>query len=264
LKGDRTMRLWVRRLVVTLLLVFPVVLVSISYLEDVAQTNAQEGPEGLVSVLTDLPKNAIALASGAGYTGVFLLMLAEAAAFPIPSEIILPFAGYLVYTGAMEFWSVIAITTIAAMIGSYADYYVGLKLGPRLLTNRVIFFIKEEHLRRAEAWFNRYGPIAVALFRLVPAARVLISFPAGLYRMNRLRFGLYTLAGCLPWNLTLTYLGWWLGSSWDSVVEAFRYINLLAYALLIFIAAWAGWRLLAKKSRSKRTSKRLGRLVAIL
>lgn len=256
-QSDQAMRLWVRRLLIALLLIFPILFVSVNYLEDLAQTNAEGGTEGIVSVVMDLPRNAIALASEAGYTGIFLLMLAEAAAFPIPSEIILPFAGYLVYTGALEFWSVIMITTLAAMIGSYVDYYVGLKLGQRLLTGKGLVFVKEEHLRRAEAWFNRYGPIAVAMFRLVPAARVLISFPAGVYRMNKLKFGIYTLAGCLPWNLTLTYLGWWLGSSWDSVVEAFRYINLVAYAMLIILAAWAGWRLLVTKSRPKRSSKNL-------
>jgi len=240
---------------ITLLLIFPVVFISVSYLEDYAETNVQGGTEGIISIVTNLPKQAMTLASEAGYVGIFVLMLAEAAAFPIPSEIILPFAGYLVYRGTLDFWPVIIITTIAAMIGSYADYYVGLKLGQRLLTNRTLPFVKEEHLRRAEAWFMHYGTIAVALFRLVPAARVLISFPAGMYRINKAKFLLYTLAGCLSWNITLTYLGWWLGSSWDSVVEAFRYINLVAYAALIALVAWIAWRLLAARKRSARKSR---------
>ena len=82
------------------------------------------------------------------------------------------------------------------------DYYLWLKLGRRLFTTRSLFpFVDVEHLRKAETWFEKYGPVAVAFFRLVPAARVLISFPAGLYRMSKVGFGLYTLAGCLPWNI---------------------------------------------------------------
>ena len=247
------MRRWLRNLLVAVLLIFPVVFVSLSYIEDVAETNVQGGPQGILSLVTNLPKHAITFASEAGYVGIFVLMLAEAAAFPIPSEIILPFAGYLVYRGTLDFWTVILLTTIAAIMGSYVDYYLGLKLGQRLLTNKSKFpFVKEKHLRRAESWFNHYGPVAVALFRLVPGARVLISFPAGLYRMNRLKFGIYTLAGCLPWNITLTYLGLWLGSSWTAVVEAFRYINLVAYALLVLFVVWVGWRLRTGRVRTHR------------
>lgn len=242
------MRRWARNLLIVALLVLPVVIVSLSYLEDIAETNGQRGTEGVVSLVTNLPKNAIALASQAGYVGIFMLMLMEAAALPIPSEIILPFAGYLVYQGNLEFFAVLFVATLAALLGSFVDYYLGLKLGRRLLTSKSrIPFVEVEHLRRVEAWFDRFGPIAVAAFRLVPGARVLISFPAGVYRMNRLRFGLYTLAGCLPWNITLIYLGWWLGSSWSAVVEAFRYINLVAYGLLILFLAWMGWRLIPRK-----------------
>lgn len=246
------MRPWVRKLLITALLIFPVVFVSLNYIEDLVDTNVQGGREGMISIVTNLPKSAITFASQAGYVGIFVLMLAEAAAFPIPSEIILPFAGYLVYVGTLDFWTVIVLTTIAAIMGSYVDYYVGMKLGQRLLTNKSrVPFVKEKHLRRAETWFNRYGLVAVAVFRLVPGARVLISFPAGLYRMNKAKFGIYTLAGCLPWNITLTYLGWWLGSSWDTVVEAFRYINLIVYALLILFVVWIGFRLRTGKSRPR-------------
>lgn len=242
------LRRWVRSLLIAALLIFPVVLVSLSYLEDIAETNDQEGTQGVVSLVTNLPRSAIALASEAGYAGIFILMLMEAAAFPVPSEIILPFGGYLVYQGKLEFLTLVFITTLAALMGSFVDYYLGLKLGSRLLTSKSrIRFVNEEHLQRVENWFNRYGPGAVALFRLLPGARVLISFPAGVYRMSRLRFAAYTLAGCLPWNVTLICLGWWLGSSWNAVVGAFRYINLVAYGLLILLVAWIGWRLFPRK-----------------
>jgi membrane protein DedA with SNARE-associated domain len=243
------MRRWIRNFIIVTFFVLPVVVVSLSYFEDFVETIGQGGPKGIVSMAFNLSRNIISLASDAGYAGIFILMLMEAAALPVPSEIVLPFAGYLIYQGGLEFFAVVFIATLAALIGSFVDYYLGLKLGRRLLTNRLrIPFADAEHLRRAESWFDNYGPIAVALFRFVPAARVLISFPAGLYRMNRVRFGLYTLAGCLPWNIALICLGWWLGYSWNIVVEAFRYINLLAYGLLIVFIVWIGWRLVPRKS----------------
>ena len=242
------MRRWVRNFIIVTLLVLSITIVSLSYLEDLAETNGQEGTQGMVSFVLSLPRNAISLASEAGYLGIFILMLMEAAALPVPSEIILPFAGYLIYKGDLEFFAVLFTATLAALIGSFVDYYLGLKLGSRLLENSSrIPFVGAQHFRRAETWFDNYGRIAVAFFRLVPGARVLISFPAGLYRMSKLRFGVYTLAGCLPWNITLICLGWWLGSSWNMVVEAFRYINLAAYGLVVVLIVCIGWRLIPRK-----------------
>ncbi len=235
-----------RTILALVLLILPLAFVSLAYLEDLAETSGVE-TGGIVSLITNLPKTAIDFAASAGYLGIFILMLMEAAALPLPSEIILPFAGFLVYQGDLNFLTVVLVTTFAAMMGSYVDYYLGFKLGRRLLTGEMnVRFINQKHLHRVENWFNHYGPTAVALFRLVPAARVLISFPAGAYRMSKFKFGLYTLAGCLPWNIFLIALGWWLGSSWNAVVEAFRYVNLIAYALLILLGVWFGRRLVRR------------------
>ena len=236
------MKHWARNTLVAALLIFPVLFVALSYLEDLAEAGGGEGgAQGVASLVTNLPGNAIVFASHAGYAGIFILMLLEAAALPVPSEIVLPFAGYLVYHGDLSFPTLVVTTTVAALIGSFVDYYLGFKLGRGLLTGKTqIRFVNKEHLVRVENWFNHYGPTAVALFRLMPAARVLISFPAGAYRMSKWKFGLYTLVGCLPWNIFLIYLGWWLGSSWGTVVDAFRYINPVAYVLLILLALWFG------------------------
>ena len=228
-----------------ILLIFPVLFISLTYLEDVAETG---GTLGIISLITNLPRLVIDIVSAAGYAGIFALMLLEAAAFPIPSEIILPLAGYLVSQGNMEFWQVILYSTVAALIGSFVDYAVGWKLGSSLLMGRSrLPYVDALRLRRAQAWLDRYGPLAVAFFRLVPAARVLISFPAGAYRMSKSKFAAYTLAGCLPWNITLVYLGLWLGSSWETIVAAFRYINLAAYGFIVIFVIWIGWRLTSKK-----------------
>jgi len=230
------MKPWTRNLVIIVLLLFPVVFVSLTYLEDIAETSGQEASEGAMSLVAEVPTRVMELASRTGYAGIFVLMLLEAAAFPIPSEVILPFAGYMVSRGDLDFWLVIFYSTAAALIGSFIDYYLGLRIGHAFFTGKSkLPFIDEAHLHRVQVWFDRYGSIAVALFRLVPAARVLISFPAGAYRMSKSRFAMYTLAGCLPWNLVLVYLGWWLGSSWNAVVGAFRYVNIIVYASLILL-----------------------------
>jgi membrane protein DedA with SNARE-associated domain len=244
------LRRWVRDILIVALLVFPVVVVSLNYLEDVAETSNQMAFQGAVAFVSNLPRRVVDVAAQAGYAGIFALMLLEAAAFPVPSEIILPFAGFMVSQGILDFWPVVIFSTMAALIGSFVDYYVGWRLGPPLLASQSkITFIDSALLRRVGVWFDRYGPVAVALFRLVPAARVLISFPAGIYRMSKWRFAIYTLAGCLPWNIVLVYLGWWLGSSWEEVVAAFRYINVIAYALLILFVVWVGWKLTAKSRK---------------
>ncbi len=233
---------------VLVLVFFPAAFIFLNYLEDIAEISVGGG--GFVLFVSNLPRYAIEVASSAGYPGVFVLMLLEAAAFPIPSEIILPLAGYLVSQGNLEFWPVIFYSTVAAIIGSFTDYFVGWRLGTSLVSGRSkLPYVDPARLQRAHVWFERYGPWAVMFFRLVPAARVLISFPAGAYKMGRSKFALYTLAGCLPWNITLVYLGWWLGSSWEQVVSVFRYINLVAYGFLSILAVWVVWRITSKKTR---------------
>jgi len=252
------MRRWLRYLLVAIFFVFPVALVSLDYLEDLAElygifpsTDFDRGAGlWLISIIGSIPSRAIGLASETGYAGVFVLMLFEAAAFPIPSEIVLPFAGYLVALGKLSFWPVVFYSTLAALAGSFIDYYVGLKLGSRFLNGDWrLPWVSVTHLRRVQSWFDHYGGAAVALFRLVPAARVLISFPAGAYRMNRSKFALYTLAGCLPWNITLVYLGWWSSSSWNKVIETVQYFNLAAYALLVVLILGVTWKLVSAKRK---------------
>lgn len=229
---------------------FPVVFTVLSYLEDLAESGAEGPAGGIIALMSNLPRIVIDLATAGGYAGIFALMLLEAAAFPLPSEVILPLAGYLVSQGTLEFWFVVLISTVAAMIGSFVDYFIGWKLGSSLLVGQSrLPYIDATRLRRTRGWFDRYGAVAVALLRLVPTARVLVSFPAGAYKMSKSKFAFYTLAGCLPWNILLVYLGWWLGSSWEEVVAAFRYINLVVYFLIALIVIWIVWRLVSKRNK---------------
>lgn len=230
-------------------MIFPLVFILTNYLEDLRETGKQpQVLEGLVPLLTNLPTHMIQLASSAGYLGIFSLMLLEAVAFPVPSEIILPLSGYLVSRGMLQFWPVILYSTVAALIGSFIDYYVGLRLRSPLISGHVkIPYLRTLHLQRVQRWFDAYGPVAVAGLRLVPGARVLISFPAGACRMSKGKFLLCTLIGCLPWNVTLVYLGWLLGSSWEAIVATFTYINVAVFGALILLVAWLVWRATHKK-----------------
>ena len=238
------MKPWIRKLTIALVLVFVPGLIAANYLEDLVETHGQEASGQLVTLITTLPTNIINFFAGAGYLGIFLLMLLESASFPVPSEVILPLAGYLVYRGVIQFWPVVAYSTVAALFGSLFDYYLGMKLGTPLLTGQTkLPYVRTEHFQRAQAWFSTYGPPAVALLRLVPTARVLISFPAGAGRMKPAKFAVCTLLGCLPYNITLVYVGWWLGDSWGNATSFFRNINLVVYAAITLVVCWVIWRI---------------------
>jgi len=232
-------RNWAREIVITLAVVFPGVFIAASYLEDVVETGGREASGDVGAFIAGLPSHVISAASNTGYAGVFLLTLLDSAGFPFPSEIILPFAGYLVFRGALQYWSVVVCGTVAALLGSSVDYYVGRKLGSSLIAGKVrLPYIPVEQPQRVQVWFDRHGPIAVALLRLVPAARVLVSFPAGACKIKPVTFEFYTLMGCLAWNIALIYLGWWLGSSWGIVTTYFRNLSLLVFFALIVFASW--------------------------
>jgi len=233
------MRRWIRKVLIGLVLIFPVAFVSASFLEDLVETGGQEGSGEIVAMILVLPTRLINLASTAGYQGLFFLTLLDSAGVPFPSEIVLPLAGYLVFQGNLQYWPVVFYATVAALLGASVDYYIGRKLGSPLISGRVrLPYVPSAKLQRIQTWFDTHGSAAVALLRLVPTARVLISFPAGACKMNPITFEFYTLLGCLTWNITLVYIGWWLGSSWGTVTSLFRYLSVLVFFAMIVIAFW--------------------------
>jgi membrane protein DedA with SNARE-associated domain len=139
----------------------------------------------------------------------------------------------------LQYWSVVVCSTVAALLGSSVDYYLGRKLGSSLIAGKVrLPYLPVGQLQRVQVWFDRHGPVAVALLRLVPAARVLISFPAGACKVKPVTFEFYTLLGCLAWNIGLVYLGWWLGSSGGIVTAYFRDLSLSVFFAMIVFASW--------------------------
>lgn len=147
-----------------------------------------------------------------GYTGIFLLMALESSIVPIPSEIIMPPAGYLVQQGQMNMALVILSGTLGSLFGAYLNYFAAHYLGrPFLLKYGHYVLITEDHFRRVEDYFASHGEISTFIGRMLPVIRHLISLPAGLAGMNHFKFSVYTLLGSFIWVSILTWIGYFLG-----------------------------------------------------
>ncbi len=150
----------------------------------------------------------VSLMTMAGYTGLFVLMALESASLPIPSEFVLPLAGYLVYIHAMSLWVAILVATAAGVAGALFDYGLALWLGRPFVARLLkLSGLHESSLDRAEVWFDRSGEWTVFAARFVPGLRSIISLPAGLFRMGIKSFVLLTAAGALAWSAVLIYAG---------------------------------------------------------
>ena len=158
----------------------------------------------------------VATISALGYGGVVLLMAIESACIPLPSEIIMPFSGYLVSVGQMNLWLVGVAGAVGCVVGSLVAYWAGMYGGRPLIEKYGRYvLISRQDLDLADRWFGRYGEAIIFTSRLLPAIRTFISFPAGIARMNLKRFVFYTFAGSLPWCLGLAYVGQKLGEQWN-------------------------------------------------
>ncbi len=162
----------------------------------------------------DVAAFAVTLMGEFGYVGVFLLMTMESATLPIPSEVVLPLAGFLVYQRKMEFWTVVAVATIGSLVGTMVDYGIGYYLGrPAVLRYGKIVRISEKRFLTAEGWFRRRGEAIVFLARFVPLLRTLIAFPAGIVKMDVKQFLAYSAVGILIWDIALVYVGFVAGQN---------------------------------------------------
>ena len=177
-----------------------------------------------------------------GYLAMLILMTLESAGVPIPSEIVVPFSGFLASRGKMNFWLAVLVATLANVIGSTVLYYVGNMAGEPFIHKYGRYFgLSREHLEAVKAWFDRYGSATVFVGRLLPAVRTYISLPAGVGRMRMHKFLTLTAVGSFLWNLMLAYMGLWLGENWSLVVP---WIDLAA---AIVVAALVGLLVCIKK-----------------
>lgn len=177
--------------------------------------------------------------SSIGYLGVFVLMTLESAALPVPSEVVMPFAGYLAYRGVFDLILISVVGAAGCTLGSVLSYYVGLK-GGRPLIERYgkYFFIKTDHMEIAEAWFCKYGDKAVLLSRLLPVVRTFISLPAGIGRYDFKKLVLLSFVGSLPWTFALAYAGFLLGPYWESIIGFFNGLDVAVVAAVVLLALY--------------------------
>jgi len=154
-----------------------------------------------------------------GYVGLFVLMVLESASLPIPSEVVLPLAGYLVFLGKMNLWLAVADGTLALLVGALIDYYLALKLG-RPVIYRLMgrMGVSSTHLDNGERWIDSKGASTVFIARFIPGLRAVISIPAGLLRMKLTIFVPLTLVGSFLWSLILIYVGYSAGPLWQSAL----------------------------------------------
>ena len=184
----------------------------------------------------------VATITALGYWGVALLMAIESACIPLPSEIIMPFSGYLVSQGKMSLWGVSVAGAVGCVLGSLAAYWVGMYGGRPLIEKYGRYLlISRQDLDLADRWFGRYGEVIIFTSRLLPAVRTFISFPAGVARMNLKRFILYTFAGSLPWCLALAYVGQKLGEKWnkdDTLKTLFHRFDFVIGIIGVLAVVW--------------------------
>src|SRR6476660_8502881 len=200
----------------------------------------------IAKIITILSGFIVATISKMGYLGVVLLMAIESACIPLPSEIIMPFSGYLVSRGEMNLWGVGVAGAVGCVLGSLVAYWVGMYGGRPMIEKYGKYILLSRHdLDIADRWFAKYGEVIVFVSRLFRAIRTFIAFPAGVARMNLTKFIIYTFAGSLPWCIGLAYVGQKLGEQWDkddtlkTWFHRFDFLILIAGVLLV---GWWIWR----------------------
>jgi membrane protein DedA with SNARE-associated domain len=182
--------------------------------------------------------------SAHGLSAVFVLMVLESACIPIPSEVTMIFAGYLVSQGEMGFWAAVLAGTFGNLVGSWIAWYVGAYGVDSALLR---WGHQQKHLAQAQRWFDRHGTPVVFFSRMLPVIRTFISLPAGMARMPLGRFTVLTFLGCLPWCILLVWMGDTAGSNWEDWQEK---LHLLDYPIIAALAALVALWLLRRWRRS--------------
>ena len=211
------------------------------------------------NLLEPIVQAVVSLVGALGAPGVGIAVAAENLFPPIPSEVILPSAGFAAASGSMGLVSAIVWATIGSVVGALALYALGAWFGRARFCSLAskVPFVKEADIERAETWFVRRGPLAVLLGRVVPVVRSLISIPAGIERMKLLPFTLYTAIGSALWNSVLIGAGYALGANWAIVEEWISRYQLIVFALAgIALVVWMVRKWTVRRSRESAVKAR--------
>lgn len=194
------------------------------------------------TLITQLGSFVIHIISTFGYGGIFVAMAIESACIPLPSEIILPFTGYMVFMGQFGLWQATLAATLGNLFGAMVAYYVGVWGGrPFLRRYGRYFFFNEEEFAWTERIFAKHGEITVFVGRVLPIVRTFISLPAGIARMNPVKVALYSVLGALPWCLLLIVTGEKLGAKWNALKPLFHRFDLIIGVLVVFGLVYWLW-----------------------
>mgnify|MGYP001619207305 CR=1 FL=1 len=178
-----------------------------------------------------------------GYFGIFILSALESAAVPIPSEVVVPFAGFLVQQGRFSFWGVVSLVSSANLAGGAGIYWIS-RLAGRPILERFgkYILVSNRELDEAERLFQKHGSKFVLIGRILPVIRTFISVPAGVAKMNFLKFSFYTYFGSLPWNFALVLAGFKAGENWDILSSYFRQFDFVIIGLILIAVSWYVYR----------------------
>lgn len=196
----------------------------------------------IAQILEYLSRFIIEVISAAGYPGVVLLMAIESACIPLPSEVIMPFSGYLVFTGRFNLWWVAAAGALGCNVGSAVAYFVGY-YGGRPLVEKYGHYVwlSKHELELVDRWCVKYGQAAIFFSRLLPVVRTFIALPAGVMRLEFWRFNLWTFLGSFPWCLGLAYVGMKMGEHWPELRVYFHQFDIVIGVVIVAGAAWFVW-----------------------
>lgn len=186
----------------------------------------------------------VAFINSTGYVSIFVLMMLESMIAPIPSEAVMPFAGFLVESGRFTFAGVIFFSTFGSIVGSLISYYIGYK-GGRPLVERFgkYLLLDMHHLVLTEKYFKKRGDLTIFISRFIPVVRHLISIPAGMGKMNIVKFIVYTIIGAAMWNAFLTYIGIKLKEHWNEVLKYSSIIDVVIVAAMLIVCIYAAFKL---------------------
>jgi membrane protein DedA with SNARE-associated domain len=209
----------------------------------------------ITAILASIGAFCISVISSIGYFGVFFLMCLESMIFPMPSELVMPFAGFLISSGEMKFALVVLSATLGSVVGSLLSYYLGRYGGNRfVLRYGKYFLMNEEHLKDTERWFSKKGEITILIGRFIPVVRHVISIPAGIGKMNIKKFMLYTIIGAGIWNSFLAYVGLVLGNNWEKIKQYSDYISWTVLVIILIGGIYFLWKEI-KRRRIRRKIK---------
>ncbi len=206
----------------------------------------------MISIVEYVSNLIVSIISTFGYYGIFIAMALESACIPLPSEVTMPFSGFVVSEGTLTLWGITLAGALGNLFGSIIAYYVGLKGGRPFLESygRYVLISKKE-LDTADKWFNKHGDRAVLIGRVLPGIRTYISLPAGIAMMDFKKFVFYTFAGSLPWCFVLGYSGVLLGPKWESLKGWFHIFDAIIVAGVILAVVYLLYKYRYKYRRSQ-------------